>query len=863
MINLSNFHKFMNRLIKALLILCLLSLTGLRSYSQNPERPFILVKNENRSLILNKIETQEWAKEIYTEFIQDLNVELQLYKANRDEFLRGLPLNWKEAKPNQMPPFYLTYHIENGEQKVLDNITDEEFKNGREIIRYLKLGVSSGMAYYLTQDESYAQMATDILNAFVNAVLQSEVSDQHGRGGWLFPYDGFREVRIIGSEVPLIYDFIAPFIEKGGQPYDIIKKTKINFPVEKAQEVFRTYADITINYGQPGNNHSVLEAPNLVYNALAMEDPSEREELLSYFLTKSTENQDALNVMVKKYKAKGHVWPETTSYFSHVSNILTKLMLVVNRYNPDLELSLKYPNVLFSLPKLDYLKYPNNQIVRWGDGSRYGNPSYISYENAYLLGLMDNNKEVIDEFGALLRRAKEVDGYERSSMYSVLKHSAEIPDSIADFELPRTDRVHHAGLFLQRNLSSTQNPDYGLMGFVGGAHMVHGHAEGMNIELYGLGEVLGVDGGKWRYQHDIHENYYRIYAAHNTVIVNGSSRGEGGWVGLGINTVQLKSMEPMPTKEALSPYHSYSRTSFLDDKGDKAEAYQERSLALIRTSPTTGYYVDVFRSDSKLPDEYHDYLYHNIGDELKFMNKDLKLKPDNSRYMANANVEWKQNRRYRHPGWHFFKKVKTSQPYSEDLKARFVINHLNENKKGYMNLFITGNKNREYTKVKAPQTVHAPKFYNKKPTPTLVIRQQGEAWTNPFAVIYEPSFANDSKTGIQSVITLKSDGMFKGFKVTSHVNDELITQYIIDQDKALLYENEEKGFSFKGNYAVITFDESENLKHVYIGEGDTFDHNQVKIQSTNTASFSAFVDVSQKDHIINTTPNTQVNIQKK
>ena len=65
-----------------------------------------------------------------------------------------------------------------------------------------------------------------------------------------------------------------------------------------------------------------------------MDDKKERENLLSYFLTESTKNQDALNVMALNYKEKGDIWPETSQYLNHSTAILAKLMLVVNRYKP-------------------------------------------------------------------------------------------------------------------------------------------------------------------------------------------------------------------------------------------------------------------------------------------------------------------------------------------------------------------------------------------------------------------------------------------------------------------------------------------------------------------------------------------------
>lgn len=359
--------------------------------------------------------------------------------------------------------------------------------------------------------------------------------------------------------------------------------------------------------------------------------------------------------------------------------------------------------------------------------------------------------------------------------------------------------------------------------------MVHGHAEGMNIELYGCGHVLGVDNGRGRYQQDIHENYSRLFAAHNTVIVNGNSRGEGGWVNLGINTVQLIAMEPMPREKAVSPNYSFSVTSFVDDKGDLAEAYQERTLALIRTSETTGYYVDVFRSKSELPNEFHDYLYHNIGDTLDFLNDDLSLNPTPDRYMANANLPWVQNRQYRHPGWHFFEEVQTSENYENDVLARFAAARFEE--PIYMDLRIPGFGDREYTKVMAPHTFEAPQPYQNRQTPTLVIRKNGEAWLDPFVVVFEPYKGSDNNS-VVSVEKMVQDGIYKGVKVVSIVDDEELVQYVITQVQNDRFIDESRGIFFSGTFAVISVDSDGKLQNMYIGEGDELRYGEISLKPT-------------------------------
>ncbi|WP_136482891.1 heparinase II/III domain-containing protein [Cognatitamlana onchidii] len=802
---------------------------------QELERPFIFVKSSERNQILEKINTQPWAKHIYDTLKLTTDAEVNKFYKDPSVYIKQLPFDWSKKRQNHFPPFFKTTHVRNGVQENLDNATDEDWKPAELLITHLQVALDCGTMYYLTQDEKYAYMASSILYSFLKSVQQLEVSTWRGRGGWLFPYDGFREVRVIGYRLPLVYDFIHPYLKKGGKALDIIKNEKVNFPFDDAQNVFKAYANITVNYGQTGSNHCVLEAPSLVYNALAMDDEPEREKWLSYFFTESTDNQDALNIMVKNYKNEGDIWPETSQYLNHTTSILARLMLILNKYNPSLKLGKKYSNVLHALPRLDYFVYPNNEIVRWGDGHRHAHVPYEAYDDAYTLAKMDGLTEIQNKFAPLINRAISKGKYKREGTEALLWYDGSFENASTNVDLSQTDRVYHAGIVLQRNLSSTDNPKDGLMGFVGGAHMVHGHAEGMNIELYGEGQVLGVDNGRNRYGVDLHENYSRIFAAHNTVIVNGSSRGEGGWVDLEINKIQLISMEPEVGKTGVSPNHSFSLTSFEDDKGDKAEAKQERTLALIRTSPTTGYYVDVFRSKSRLPNQYHDYLYHNIGDKLTFENKDLDFQETPDRYMANADGPWKRNKVYRHPGWHFFEDVNTSKSYTGDVNATFHTKKL-EQGAVFMQLYIPGFENRTYTKVKAPTTFESPEPYDSLATPTLVIRKKGEAWKNPFVVVFEPY--NETETpSIQSVTKIEQSGLYKGLKVVSKTPSETLIQYVITQSKNDIFINEALGIHFEGTFAIITLNEDETLKSIYIGEGEKLSYKNEDVTTNSVKSY--------------------------
>ena len=371
------------------------------------ERPFIWVTQQDRQGILNKIQDKAWAKSSYDQLISILENDIALHQEDPDKYLRSIPFDWENQKPGETPPFFYTIHTLNGERRNLDNATEEEYANGKKYMAFLQTAMNCGVAYFLTQDEKYAQCASDILNASINGIIQLKPSDWAGRGGWIFPDDILAESRRIGQHLPIIYDFIAPFIKAGGKPYDLGKASKIKFPQEETQQVFKTYADIVVNHGMINSNHPVLEAACLVYSALGLEDLDERNKYLKYYLTENTSNQDALSKIATYYETEGAVWPETSQYLNAVASHNTRLMYILTKYDPALHLGQKYPNIPLALPILDDLVYPNGEIIRWGDGKRDGKVSYDSYEEAYLLGKVDGVKKITDKFGSLIGVALE------------------------------------------------------------------------------------------------------------------------------------------------------------------------------------------------------------------------------------------------------------------------------------------------------------------------------------------------------------------------------------------------------------------------------------------------------------------------
>jgi hypothetical protein len=793
--------------------------------AQTTVRPMIWVKPGDKQVILKNIEKHQWIKDYYTSFVNRVQTDLESFNQNPKDYLSKLPFDDAAKKPGEIPPFKFIY-----------NADKDASEKRNQLQHFLKTAIDCSVIYFLTDDEKYAKFSASVFHTFIKSMLQLKASETPFNGGLIYQDDHLRESREVGAQIPILYDFIYPYISKGGKAYNFATDSYETISIAESEKIFKTYVHLALGRGIVDCNWPVLESSSLVGNTLALDNADERKFYLQYYLQRDTAHQDALPKVAAVYRESGD-WPESLNYSSAVAELTTYLMTLLTRLYPNLHLGRKYPEVMRSITLPYYLSYPNNsQKILFGDGSRSYNHHFLSYELAYCLGSLENSNEIKYEFGSLLKTTIRDSSYNRSNLkprsyvphpyfdepLKLLWFSPELVGEPKIYPKPVTLELPFAGISLQRNLSSTGNPKNGLMAFVGGGAFVHGHASGMNMELYGQGHVLGTKGGKGSYTTEIHENYYRLFAGHNTVIVNGASQGEGGWVNLAINTVQKVAMEPAPYKKPVSDKYSFTTSSFKDDKGNAAEAKQERTLGIIRTSPSSGYYIDIFRSSSALPNQFHDYIYHNIGDTLVFNTTDKKfvLNPDEDRYKLPQSKQWVKNDQYKNPGWHYYRDVYTSNTYDKDLQVLFEANKLGR-QPVKMKLFITGDQQREYTKVLAPPSTESVKTYTTKPTPTLVIRKKGEAWANPFVVVYE-SFTGDKSEGqIKSVESIVQEGKFKGVIVNSIISGRNIKQIIISQDSDdAKFEDKKLNLIFVGRYAVITLNEWSEISEIYIGSGN-------------------------------------------
>ena len=230
------------------------------------------------------------------------------------------------------------------------------------------------------------------------------------------------------------------------------------------------------------------------------------------------------------------------------------------------------------------------------------------------------------------------------------------------------------------------------------------------------------------------------------MIVNGRSDYP---IGRGNIAMTLDFVEPKVGQRPLIPMSASPKPRFITP----ARLLISSERWLIRTGPKSGFYFDVFRSRaSESADSFHDYLYHNIGQSLSVADASgaaLPLSPSNLLTSQSGYLK----------GYNYFKNER-SLDYTGDFHATFGAD-ISHGPRRMMSFWMTGQKDRHVFAVDAPAN-HAvreflPAAFSDMPMPTVIVRQNGDAWRRPFIAIYEPYLESDGPM-IQSIRSAKVEG---------------------------------------------------------------------------------------------------------
>lgn len=840
-------------------------------FSQSLIHPHIWTNPSERQVVLNKISADtnnNWSGKLYNDLKGAIDPLVNLHKINPSNYLANLP--------------------------ELDKTKNTRSDHSKAIYD----AAQASFLYFLDQNNDYAQFAADILSHYtirISAITGSLWFSKNGR--WV-------ECRDIYPKIGMTYDFIQPFLtDPSTTVYNYTTGTRVPFDQEAAQSTFMKLADEVLLKGYTGSNHPVLEANGALFNLLCIENDSIRSIYFNDFIN-GTPNQDGLITILNTIKSNDYLWPESASYSKETFEVVLHLLNVVDMYDPSLNLVNLHRSTLKGAFLYENLKYPNrNAMIRFGDSRR---TKHKHMENLYLRVLAIAHRKGLNTYKKLsISRLQGVYNNDQSFEPSIANEGLEWVDPTqlfwgVDIDFDNNNEVveyfssakyPHAGVGVLRNYNTSDIETFGLMGYIGGGHYVHSHLTGIEMELYGAGIVMGAGGGEPKSNGNrsskVNMNYNRIYAGHNTVIVNGDSKGQAqdSWKWDNIlyqNTCEILAIEPdvnMDQTNKSGPINPVSEqfsfiTVELDDKVN--DVLQERTLSLIRTSETTGYYLDVFRSKSNDKNNFHDYIYHNYGESLSLLNSNGNFitngvnSSDQERFSSHTNIV--ENRtttdtaHIEFPGWQYFKSLEVSNEIDSAIIGKFNVDKIG----AFMHFKIPKGTNREYTKCIGPPILETESSYLSEQTDSLkndsaqvlVIRQSGEAWERPFVIAYEPS---KTASTIQSIENLITGNSIVGAKVVSVINGKKIVDFIISHDNVnQTFDLVSESISFTGRFAVIRKYKNEqdidSLIGMYIGEGSSLSvYGNDLMPSSGKAAYTEFtnspVAVSEINNVLKVSPN--------
>ena len=673
---------------RILLGLCFLSFLNSASGQEIPlpesmpqAHPRVLTTPEGKQETWNLIKTEEWAKDVFDKLRERTEKYTDLTATRPDWLLSRLAMYWKshatevyikgetfDHAGGEKAPYPTVRYTgtrgtaaTHGRPRLADIVPYDDDDNGNvtfcnnalpdrpmesvhpsktgrniESLNCEILGIARDAAflYWMTEEEKFAKLAAGVFDTYMTGIYYRNVPVDlnHGHQQTLVGLTSFEVIHedALHIAVPL-YDFL----------YDYLKA---NYPqkMEIYAGAFKKWADNIIANGVPHNNWDLLQARFIMNVGLVLEDNKAyadgkgREYYIDYVMNRSSIRQWSLTRLAEYgFDSKTGIWAECPGYSSVVINDYANF---VNQFDNNLRYDLvkAMPVLSKAVATTPQYLFPNRMICGFGDT----HPGYLNTN--FFVRMIQNaqangKKEQEDYFTALLKCLNPGAGNEKAEKKNVrvsvnsffedkpLTLNPEVQAGKIEEYVSPLFHAPNVSWLVQRN---GMDPRSSLMISQNGSEGNHMHANGISMELYGKGYVLGPDAGigLFLYSGLDYAEYYSQFPSHNTVCVDGISSYP---VMKSNHSFELLSCFPAsaePGGEFTSV--TYSNLYFREPE---SRADQTRMMSIVTTAPETGYYVDVFRSrKEKGGDKMHDYFYHNLGQTLTLTaadGTDLNLQP--------------------------------------------------------------------------------------------------------------------------------------------------------------------------------------------------------------------------------------------
>ncbi len=723
---------------------------------------------------------------------------------------------------------YLQHKETNKWEWVHPKKTGRIIENTNENI--MRIARDAALVYFVEKDEDYARFAHHLFDFYCHGLYyrNEPVDLNKGKEQNVIGLTSFQVIKEnIVDELAECYDFLYDYIQENYREENFVYTTSL-----------KKLAEIIIKNGVPDNNWNLHQANKIIEIALVLDNNSDYKDgrgcqfyLNRVFNESEARQWSVLDVLNYSYDPHNGVWNECSSgYALSVAKAYTQLARIIQDAL-NLDVMPNMPVINKAVEVMPQYLYPNKHIVAYGD-SHYGEletePFLDLISNAQTFNkreqeekftsllFMLNDKEELLKAGKAKNAFKELLYNTKVNLDAGIKAADLLDYTTATFYAPSVSWL------VLRNGMDLKN---GLMISQAGSLGNHAHSNGIAMELYGKGYVLAPEGGRGSsYYRPDYTEYYSQFPAHNTVSVNGKSQYNKmrSYYAFEVNALY-------PASERKSGYYSAINFSDVYFNEPSTDADQNRVMSIIRTGETSGYYIDIFRSKTKANNaEYHDYFYHNLGQELQFSTVDnLSLTFETS---SKLNSESGNIKAYDY----LFDEtsLKTDNPFNATYSLAI------DKEIVQMNIWMNGNENRELFKVKSPHSEafrkKLPEEIEKAPLLTTVVRQYGEAWDKPFVAVYEPSTSKEPATitSVKEFDVTNANESFVGLQINSKTDR---TDFVFSSDISDSYTS--NNINFTGTFGVLT--KHETTTTLFIGAGKEMSFNGYTVEILGKKSGSA------------------------